>query len=106
VESLFALLRKNVAYLFLVPVWLMRGKAYLKQQIAERVDLDVTLLPYHGPFLRYLREQRAAGRHLVLVTRHSPVNTRARSPHTSVFSRRCSRPTTRPTFPGPTSAPD
>ena len=68
VESLFALLGKNVAYLFLIPVWLMRGKAYLKQQIAQRVDLDVTLLPYHGPFLSYLREQRAAGRRLVLVT--------------------------------------
>ncbi|MBA2594743.1 MAG: UbiA family prenyltransferase [Pseudomonadota bacterium] len=68
VESLFALLRKNVAYLFLIPVWLMRGKAYLKHQIAQRVDLDVTLLPYHGPFLKYLREQRAAGRRLVLVT--------------------------------------
>jgi 4-hydroxybenzoate polyprenyltransferase/phosphoserine phosphatase len=68
VESLFALLRKNVAYLFLIPVWLMRGKAYLKHQIAQRVDLDVTLLPYHGPFLNYLREQRAAGRRLVLVT--------------------------------------
>ncbi len=68
VESLFALLRKNVAYLFLIPVWLMRGKAYLKHRIAQRVDLDVTLLPYHGPFLHYLREQRAAGRRLVLVT--------------------------------------
>ncbi|MGH8568399.1 MAG: haloacid dehalogenase-like hydrolase, partial [Gammaproteobacteria bacterium] len=68
VESLFALLGKNVAYLFLIPVWLLRGKAYLKHQIAQRVDLDVTLLPYHGPFLNYLREQRAAGRRLVLVT--------------------------------------
>jgi hypothetical protein len=68
VESLFALLRKNVAYLFLIPVWLMRGKAYLKHQIAQRVDLDVPLLPYHGSFLNYLREQRAAGRRLVLVT--------------------------------------
>ena len=68
VESLFALLGKNVAYLFLIPVWLMRGKAHLKHQIAQRVDLDVTLLPYHGPFLSYLREQRAAGRRLVLVT--------------------------------------
>jgi hypothetical protein len=85
VESLFALLRKNVAYLSLVPVWLMRGKAYLKQQIAERVDLDVTLLPYHGPFLRYLREQRAAGRHLVLVTATHQKYAREVAAHVGLF---------------------
>jgi phosphoserine phosphatase len=85
VESLFALLRKNVAYLFLVPVWLMRGKAYLKQQIAERVDLDVTLLPYHGLFLDYLREQRAAGRRLVLVTATHQKYAREVAAHVGLF---------------------
>ncbi len=68
VESLFALLKKSVAYLFLLPLWLLRGRANLKHQIARRVDLDATHLPYHGPFLDYLREQHAAGRRLVLVT--------------------------------------
>lgn len=68
VESLFALLRKNVGYLFLIPLWLLRGKAHVKHQIARRVDLDVTRLPYHGPFLEFLREQHAAGRRQVLVT--------------------------------------
>lgn len=85
VESLFALLRKNVAYLFLIPVWLLRGKAHLKQQIAERVDLDVTLLPYHGPFLRYLREQRAAGRRLVLVTGAHQKYAREVAAHVGLF---------------------
>jgi UbiA prenyltransferase family/haloacid dehalogenase-like hydrolase len=85
VESLFALLRKNVAYLFLIPVWLLRGKAHLKQQIAQRVDLDVTLLPYHGPFLRYLREQRSAGRRLVLVTGAHQKYAREVAAHVGLF---------------------
>ncbi|PNA50054.1 hypothetical protein C1Y14_34405, partial [Pseudomonas sp. MPR-R5B] len=39
-ESLLLLLKKNPFYLFLLPLWLLRGKAMLKGQIAARVSLD------------------------------------------------------------------
>lgn len=45
-ESVLALLSKNPLYLFLLPVWLLRGKAALKHEIASRVDLDAATLPY------------------------------------------------------------
>lgn len=67
-ESVFALARQNALLLFLLPVWLLRGKAHLKQQIAARVDIDASSLPYHAEFLDYLREQHASGRRLVLAT--------------------------------------
>jgi len=47
---------------------MLRGKAFLKQELARRVVLDVANLPYRAEFLSYLREQRGAGRKLVLVT--------------------------------------
>src|SRR5262245_59326047 len=50
-ESLVRLLRKNPLWLAVVPIWWMRGRACLKQQIARRVELDVATLPYHEPFL-------------------------------------------------------
>jgi apolipoprotein N-acyltransferase len=46
----------------------MRGRAFLKRQLARRVTIDPAALPYHEPFLAFLREQTAAGRKLVLVT--------------------------------------
>lgn len=67
-ESMFALLKSNPIYAFMIPFWLMRGKAYLKHRIAQQVDLDVTILPYRTEFVDYLRTQHAQGRHLVLVT--------------------------------------
>ncbi len=67
-ESLFALLRQSPLSIFLVPFWLLRGKAYLKEQIVRRVQIDVTILPYHAEFLAYLFEWRANGRQLVLAT--------------------------------------
>lgn len=68
IEAVFALLKSNLLYAFLLPVWLLKGKAYLKQQIANRVDLDVTLLPYDAAFLEYLRAEKARGRRLILAT--------------------------------------
>ena len=67
-ESVFALLKSNIIYLFLLPLWLLKGKAYLKHQIAIRVDIDVHLLPYHEVFLDYLKQEHARGRRLILAT--------------------------------------
>jgi 4-hydroxybenzoate polyprenyltransferase/phosphoserine phosphatase len=68
IEAVFALLKQNALTIFWLPLWLLKGKAYFKQQIADRVDLDVTLLPYNEPFLAYLREQKSQGRLLTLAT--------------------------------------
>jgi 4-hydroxybenzoate polyprenyltransferase len=68
VESVFALLKQNILYVFLLPLWLVKGKAFLKHQIAERVEIDASLLPYHDTFLTYLREEYAQGRRLILAT--------------------------------------
>lgn len=57
-ESLLALLRRNPLYFFVLPLWLARGKANLKYQIARRVRLDPALLPYDARVLAMLRETR------------------------------------------------
>lgn len=68
VEAISALLKRNFFYFFLLPVWLLKGKAHFKQQIAACVELDASLLPYHVEFLSYLRFERDAGRSLILAT--------------------------------------
>jgi len=67
-ESFLELLKRNPLYLFLVPLWLLRGKAALKQEIASRVSVRVDLLPWNTEFVDYLREQKALGRRLVLIS--------------------------------------
>jgi 4-hydroxybenzoate polyprenyltransferase/phosphoserine phosphatase len=67
-EGLFALLRKNPLYLFLVPFWLAGGPAGLKQAIAERIDIDPATLPYRQDLLARLRLYHAEGRRIVLAT--------------------------------------
>lgn len=59
-ESLLTLLASNPLYVFLLPLWLLRGKAALKREIASRVTLPVEFLPYDERVLELLMttEQR------------------------------------------------
>jgi len=68
VESFIALLRQNFLLALLVPVWLLRGKANLKEQIARHIDLDISLLPPNEEFLVFLKRQHSERRRLVLTT--------------------------------------
>jgi 4-hydroxybenzoate polyprenyltransferase/phosphoserine phosphatase len=58
VESMFALIARNPLTVFAILAWLFRGKAYLKQQIARHVELDVSTLPYNRDVLAWVREQQ------------------------------------------------
>jgi len=68
IEAVFSLLRKHPRCLFLLPVWLVRGKAWFKHEVARRASLDVATLPWRSEFIENLRRQRADGRSLVLAT--------------------------------------
>jgi 4-hydroxybenzoate polyprenyltransferase len=84
-ESLLALLHQKPRYVFVLPLWLLRGKAYLKQQIARRVSLDASALPYRNEFLHYLERERAQGRSLVLATANDEQIARQVSDHLKLF---------------------
>ena len=66
-ESALSLIRQNPLNLLRFGVWLLRGRAHLKREIAQRADVDVTLLPYEPRMLDWLRTD-AATRHRVLCT--------------------------------------
>jgi 4-hydroxybenzoate polyprenyltransferase len=68
VESAIALIKRNILYILFFPIWLFKGKAKLKHEIATRVDLDATLLPYNREFLDYLNTEHSNGRELILAT--------------------------------------
>lgn len=51
----------------LIPLWLLRGKAFLKDALAQRVDLPVASLPFRSDLVSYLRAE-ATTRPVILAT--------------------------------------
>jgi 4-hydroxybenzoate polyprenyltransferase len=67
-ESVLRLLIRNPLYVFVLPLWVIRGKASLKWHVAQHIQLDITSLPYRKDLLLLLQKELARGRHLVLAT--------------------------------------
>ena len=67
-ESVLALVKSKPYVLFLFPLWLWKGKANFKHEIARRVVLDASILPYRKDVLAFLVEERKAGREIILAT--------------------------------------
>jgi 4-hydroxybenzoate polyprenyltransferase len=67
-ECVISLLKTQPLSLFLIPFWLLRGKANLKRELAKRAELDVAGLPYRAEFVSFLIGQRKQGRRIALVT--------------------------------------
>jgi 4-hydroxybenzoate polyprenyltransferase/phosphoserine phosphatase len=67
-DSALAVARHRPAALLSIPGWLVQGKAALKRNLANTIQLDVTHLPYNRELLQYLEQQRATGRPIYLAT--------------------------------------
>jgi 4-hydroxybenzoate polyprenyltransferase/phosphoserine phosphatase len=67
-ETTIAHLKAHPWKSILLPFWLQRGRAHLKQRLASGVNLDCASLPYNTELLDYLRDAHSAGRELVLVS--------------------------------------
>ena len=67
-EMLVQFIRQNPVHLILVVYWFIKGKTVLKQELAERVRIDLTRLPYRQEVLEFLTDEKKDGRRLVLFT--------------------------------------
>jgi len=67
IESALALLAQHPLAIFSMVLWLLRGKAHLKREIARRVKLDPSALPYNHELIKWLHDQRTY-RQVVLCT--------------------------------------
>ncbi len=68
VESLAALMFTRPLYLLVLPFWAIRGLAYAKRRIVELVTLEFDSFPQNSEVVQFVRDERARGRKVVLVT--------------------------------------
>ena len=85
-ETLILLLKRNPLYLLALPGWLLRGRAHFKKKIAAGAEFDAASLPYHQPFLEYLRSEHRHGRHIILATAADSQLANAVARHLGLFA--------------------
>jgi 4-hydroxybenzoate polyprenyltransferase len=67
-EAILNLLKQSFHLIFLLPFWLLKGKAYFKDKVANYSNIDASLLPYNESFLEFLKSEKNSGREIALVT--------------------------------------
>jgi 4-hydroxybenzoate polyprenyltransferase len=84
-ESFLLLIKQNPLFLFLVPLWLLGGKARLKAEIASRVQINGAALPYSEAFVGWLKQQKGDGREIWLCTASDQRMADAVAKHVGLF---------------------
>lgn len=84
-ETLVGVIRRGPWLVFLLPFWLMRGRAELKRELALRTHLSPDKLPYRAEVLRWIDEERGRGRRLVLATASDEKIARGIADHLGTF---------------------
>jgi len=84
-ESFMLLIKSNPLNVIWVFLWLLKGKAHLKAEIARRVDIAVEVLPYNVELIDYLKQEKAEGRMLLLATASHKRYAHAISAHLKLF---------------------
>lgn len=85
-ESLLLLVKEHPKQLLHLPQWLLKGKAYTKQKIAEIIQPDPKTLPYCDELLEHLRAEHAKGRTLILATGANHLIAKHIAAHVGLFS--------------------
>ena len=67
-EALARLSKGAFLPLIRAPFWLLKGKAGFKREVANRVALEPSSLPFDERLIEYLRGEKGRGRRLVLAT--------------------------------------
>lgn len=85
-ESLFSALRRRPLTLVSVPLWLMRGRQFLKWRLAEVAEIDYETLPYRKETLAFIAEARERGYDVVLATASASRLANGVAAHLRLFS--------------------
>jgi len=67
-EAVFMLAKQYPPGLFLLPFWLLKGKAYVKEKLTQHVVFDWSTLPLNQDVIAQIKIAREKGRKIVLAT--------------------------------------
>jgi 4-hydroxybenzoate polyprenyltransferase len=79
------MLRAKPWQLFMIPLWLLRGRAFLKAKLANIAMLNWQVFPINDEVMRFVKSERASGRQVLLVTASDEKLASSFAEHLQVF---------------------
>lgn len=67
-EAIFLLIRRNFLNLFLLPIWLLRGRAELIRKVSEGIRINWHTVPIREAVVHRMRAARSDNRQVLLLT--------------------------------------
>ena len=67
-EAIIQLIKRSPLTLLRLPLWLLKGRAVFKSEIASHTTISAKHLPYREDLLVYLRSEKNNGRKIILAT--------------------------------------
>lgn len=67
-ESIIKLFYTKPWLVLMLPIWLISGKAYLKEKLNSAVEFDIPTLPWNQDLIDFLQEEHSRGREIILCT--------------------------------------
>lgn len=88
IESSLAYACTQPLHLFFPLAWLAKGgKAYLKERLAQAINIDVARLPYNPDVIDLIKNERAKGRSIILATASHKIYAEQVATHLRLFDR-------------------
>mgnify|MGYP003638994111 FL=1 len=84
-DAAIQMFKRNPLLVFLFPFWLLGGLAAMKRQIAKRVTIDPSQLPYNKALVEWIKDEKAKGRKVVLVTATDQAFAQTVADHVGLF---------------------
>lgn len=85
VESIFRFLSLNPLNIITFISLLLKGRSHAKAALADKIDLDISSLPYRQDLLDYLKQEKANGTKIVLATASNRVYAKQVAEHLGLF---------------------
>lgn len=67
-EQILTFLKRNPLNFFIIVIWLLRGRKYLKEKLAESVEIELNQLPFRDSIISFIRQKKETGAKVYLVT--------------------------------------
>jgi 4-hydroxybenzoate polyprenyltransferase/phosphoserine phosphatase len=68
IEGVCIMLKRQPWKAFVLPLWALRGKAFLKARVADHASIEPSTLPYNAEFVEFLRCESEKGREIYLAS--------------------------------------